>query len=255
MSTLTDALRAAAMIGPYFALETEPAGDGWRPLSELRDDPAVLRTRVEQARRTLAHNAGADLDAVEHRVAASIYFLGVAARLVSAPVAMAALAGVVPVLTMDTVCWHPDGSPLPLALIGPAAHQVGAAEELATLLFDDVITPCVAPLADAVQYEFRLSRQVVWGNVASALAGAAAMISAVRPAAIEQTSPLLERLLGMGQLAGAGMSLPGTSAAGPRFRRNNCCLYYRIPGGGMCGDCVLRVTPDAPPSATSSALR
>ncbi|TDD91462.1 hypothetical protein E1293_02390 [Actinomadura darangshiensis] len=21
--------------------------------------------------------------------------------------------------------------------------------------------------------------------------------------------------------------------------RNNCCLYYRVPGGGMCGDCGL----------------
>ncbi|TDC62491.1 hypothetical protein E1200_25580, partial [Actinomadura sp. GC306] len=21
--------------------------------------------------------------------------------------------------------------------------------------------------------------------------------------------------------------------------RSNCCLYYRVPGGGMCGDCGL----------------
>ncbi len=24
------------------------------------------------------------------------------------------------------------------------------------------------------------------------------------------------------------------------FRRRSCCLYYRVPGGGICGDCVLR---------------
>ncbi|TDC76951.1 ferric iron reductase, partial [Actinomadura sp. 7K507] len=24
------------------------------------------------------------------------------------------------------------------------------------------------------------------------------------------------------------------------FVRHNCCLYYRVPGGGMCGDCGLR---------------
>ena len=23
------------------------------------------------------------------------------------------------------------------------------------------------------------------------------------------------------------------------FRRRSCCLYYRVPGGGICGDCVL----------------
>jgi ferric iron reductase protein FhuF len=24
-----------------------------------------------------------------------------------------------------------------------------------------------------------------------------------------------------------------------RFVRASCCLFYRIPGGGLCGDCVL----------------
>ena len=23
------------------------------------------------------------------------------------------------------------------------------------------------------------------------------------------------------------------------FRRHSCCLYHRVPGGGLCGDCVL----------------
>ncbi|MEU9111287.1 (2Fe-2S)-binding protein [Streptomyces sp. NPDC048483] len=23
------------------------------------------------------------------------------------------------------------------------------------------------------------------------------------------------------------------------YRRRNCCLYYRVPGMGTCGDCVL----------------
>ncbi|MGG7569367.1 (2Fe-2S)-binding protein [Streptomyces sirii] len=26
----------------------------------------------------------------------------------------------------------------------------------------------------------------------------------------------------------------------PAFSRRSCCLYYRAPGGGLCGDCVLR---------------
>ncbi|MFD2121439.1 (2Fe-2S)-binding protein [Streptomyces cirratus] len=27
---------------------------------------------------------------------------------------------------------------------------------------------------------------------------------------------------------------------GVAFTRRSCCLYYRVPGGGLCGDCVLR---------------
>ncbi|MGH3410268.1 MAG: (2Fe-2S)-binding protein [Streptosporangiaceae bacterium] len=27
------------------------------------------------------------------------------------------------------------------------------------------------------------------------------------------------------------------------FRRHSCCLYYRLPGGGLCGDCALAAPP------------
>ena len=36
--------------------------------------------------------------------------------------------------------------------------------------------------------------------------------------------------------------LSDTGTLGPDgegFRRRSCCLYYRVPGGGLCGDCVL----------------
>ncbi|MFV2120727.1 (2Fe-2S)-binding protein, partial [Streptomyces sp. Act-28] len=35
---------------------------------------------------------------------------------------------------------------------------------------------------------------------------------------------------------------------GPALRRRTCCLYYRCPGGGLCGDCVF----DAPPRSTAA---
>ncbi|WP_250213408.1 (2Fe-2S)-binding protein [Acrocarpospora catenulata] len=38
----------------------------------------------------------------------------------------------------------------------------------------------------------------------------------------------LGRLRGTGRFAGE-----------PFFVRRSCCLYYRVPGGGTCGDCVL----------------
>jgi hypothetical protein len=42
------------------------------------------------------------------------------------------------------------------------------------------------------------------------------------------------------------------------FRRRSCCLYYRIPGGGRCGDCALDRAPtatvrSATPAGTTSA--
>ncbi|WP_350325223.1 (2Fe-2S)-binding protein [Streptomyces katrae] len=42
-----------------------------------------------------------------------------------------------------------------------------------------------------------------------------------------------------GALAGTGSFVhePGLGVA---FVRRSCCLYYRVPGGGLCGDCVLR---------------
>ncbi|MGI5249917.1 (2Fe-2S)-binding protein [Actinacidiphila glaucinigra] len=35
-----------------------------------------------------------------------------------------------------------------------------------------------------------------------------------------------------------GLRLTGPGA--PAYVRRSCCLYYRVPGGGLCGDCALR---------------
>ena len=45
-------------------------------------------------------------------------------------------------------------------------------------------------------------------------------------------------LLGTGMLAGSG------AITGPHlgFRRRSCCLFYRIPGRSVCGDCVFDST-------------
>ena len=52
---------------------------------------------------------------------------------------------------------------------------------------------------------------------------------------------LAERLLTTPPLdATAALRAPEPPDAGWTFRRRSCCLYYRVPGGGVCGDCVLR---------------
>jgi hypothetical protein len=82
-----------------------------------------------------------------------------------------------------------------------------------------------------------VSRRVLWGNVASAVSGAAAMIAATRPELAAEAGPVSSAVLGFPALAG---SYDGQPLAG--FRRRSCCLIYRLagpPGAQYCGDCVL----------------
>ncbi|ETB34971.1 hypothetical protein N602_27770, partial [Mycobacterium avium subsp. hominissuis 10-5606] len=53
----------------------------------------------------------------------------------------------------------------------------------------------------------------------------------LRSAIVETTLALLDT----GIMSGAG------TVTGPPldFRRASCCLFYRLPGGSVCGDCVL----------------
>jgi ferric iron reductase protein FhuF len=92
------------------------------------------------------------------------------------------------------------------------------------LLGRNVIRTVVAPLVDAVR---GVSARVLWGNVASAFGGAMVMLGTERATAI------MESLLSKGILAGTGRL---TSHG---FVRNSCCLFYRIPDGGTCADCIL----------------
>lgn len=229
---MTSALRAAADVSPYFAVELTADGDGWLPLNALIDD--VLDERVATARALLAERAGGPVD---ERVTASIYFLGVAARLLAPALGAAVLADTVPAFTPVDVYWRRvAGGPMPLAVTSYDTLTATDVHTLADLLHEHVIDTVIAPLAAAVRHQFGVSPHVLWGNVASAAAGAAAMLGTA--AAVEVTDALLTR----GPLTSMGGYADG------RFRRNNCCLFYRIPGAGTCGDCVLRPAPAAPPS-------
>lgn len=221
------ALAAAAQLGPYFAWLPEREADGtdWRPLSDLLE-PAVVAERVAHGRRVLTRLSGADPDEVSERVAASTVFLGLASRLVSPLLAAAALTGVLPVAGPDRLRWRAVGSgPLPIAY-GEMEAREGTAGALHRVAIHDLVAPVLA----VFRRRFVLSPHVLWGNVASALGGAATMI------ADDRATSLVSELLAVPPLAGMA-----TVHRQPRWflRRRNCCLYYRIPGGGTCGDCVL----------------
>ncbi|MCM4076105.1 (2Fe-2S)-binding protein [Paractinoplanes hotanensis] len=231
------ALRAAARLGPYFAWQPLDAEPGWRPFGELLD-PAVVAERVEAGRRVLLRMSGLRRDEIGERVVASTIFLGLASRLVSPVLAAAALTGLVPLADPGRLWWRPvESGPMPIAYDGLGAAAGSGHDRTA-------IDQLVRPMLEVFRHRFVLSPQVLWGNVASALGGAVGMIAGNAPGrAAERAATIVTGLLAEPPLAGmATLHRPDPHRARWFLVRDNCCLYYRIPGGGTCGDCVL--TPE-----------
>jgi hypothetical protein len=216
-------LAEAASVGPYFTTSKWAADEGWRPLSELFDGCGALDDRVEHAQRVLEMMSGSS---VECRVAASTVHLGLAARLLSAPLATAVVAGVLPDWSVATLWWQPvPGGPMPLA-----ADSTPTVAASAATFHEVVVSGLLSPLSAEFEHRFHVSDRVLWGNVASGLGGAAKMLRIARPEDGEAAFAFRDAVLGMGRLDGTVDDL-GV--------RRSCCLYYRVPGGGYCGDCAL----------------
>jgi hypothetical protein len=233
---VASALAEAARVGPFFAWHGLPAApDGWRPLTDL-DDPGVVAERVRVARAALLERLVLAPEDVPVRVVASVVFLGWAARLVSAPLAAVSVAGVLPVPRRDRLWWRPvAGGPQPVGWSEIDGAAAGDTDDVAAAFAEGILGRLVVPLLTVFEDRFRLSPKVLYGNVASALGGAVAVLRGARPDRSDRAGRVLEALLADGPLAGSA------SVRRPQWtlRRNNCCLYYRIPGGGYCGDCVL----------------
>ncbi|MFJ9443591.1 (2Fe-2S)-binding protein [Kitasatospora sp. NPDC101235] len=220
-------------VGPYFALDTSPAGPppaGFRPLAELYgtgpDAPLAARLRV------VARRLGTD----EPRVAASILHLGLAARFWSVGLGSAVLLGTVPTLEH---AWMRIPDQGPLDLWTPPEPARPAAGTLADQLHEAVLLGWLERLAAAVRAVAPLSPRLLLGNAASALAGTLRVLDAHAPGAARA---LAAELLDRPPLAGSGTLRTGPS--GTAFRRNSCCLYYRAgPGAGLCGDCCFSTPP------------
>lgn len=224
-------------LGPYFAVHHHPAGavvPPWLTFADLIEDPAVLRDRVDAIRHGLATMGGLPDDAIETRVAASVAQLGITSRLVSPALAVAAGTGIVLGLEPGETWWQPvPGGPVPVSIRVPQA-RAPAPDAVAGLA--GLLDGPVRALADAFA-RLSVSRRTVWGNVASAVHGAAAVLDRERPEWTERTHGLIAALRRREPLAGTG----DVDARG-RFRRRSCCLIYRAApdrSGPLCGDCVL----------------
>jgi hypothetical protein len=239
------ALRAVAELGPYFTWQSWDGAGDWQPLTTLRD-PEVIAERVAIGRRTLLRMSGLAPGAIPERVVASIVFLGLASRLLSAPLAAASVAGALPAPMPEDMWWRPaESGPIPIAVRDQPA--TGCAERDAETVADGMtrsaVHGLVEPVLTAVRTRFAVSPQVLWGNVASALGGAAGMIADAAPARAARSAAIVDAMLRRPPLAGTARLVRPDPARNRWFLvRHNCCLYYRIPGGGYCGDCVL--TPD-----------
>jgi len=235
-------LTAAAAIGPYFGWDRWAGGAGWRPFTDLLTDD-VAAERVDAARSLLCTTFGLARGAVPVRVVASVTSLGIASRLLSPPLGAAVVGGVLPLAGRGDLWWRPvAGGPWPIAYAGVdglPCDDLDAAAIAAALVGDPVTA-----LVEAFRRRFRLSPHVLWGNVASALAGAAGVLADTSPAHAERAAAIVAHALSRPPLAGTGTLVRPDPSRPRRFLvRRNCCLYYRIPGGGTCGDCVL--TPPA----------
>ncbi|MGN9777709.1 (2Fe-2S)-binding protein [Micromonospora sp. H33] len=113
-------------------------------------------------------------------------------------------------------------------------------ETVAAQFAEQFVAGVAAPVFAVFAEQYRLSEKVLWGNVGSALGGAVHMLTTVRPELANRTADLAELVLAVSPLLGTGR-LEHPNPRQPRrfFVRRSCCLFYRIPGGGTCGDCVL----------------
>jgi ferric iron reductase protein FhuF len=217
-------LGEVAALGPFFEIRTDEAEEvdpTWRRLPELDAGRLLGLTEL------YAERLGTD----EPRVAASILFQGLASRLWSPVVAAAAL-GVVPDLSGLHWRWAP-GAPIALWLAEPKGWRVPDPVVAADLVHREVVERQLMPLRDVMRGFVQLADGLMWGNAASALAGAL-RAGALRLELAAPVRTLVDELFTREPLAGTG------TFDRRGFVRRSCCLYYRVPPGGeMCGDCAL----------------
>lgn len=202
----------------------------WLSLVELADDPVAVRSRISAVAGALAASAGLPIEAIELRVAGSLAHLGIAARLLSPVIAAAVHSGRLGIVDLEQVWWQPKlGGPFPLSL--PTECDSAPLSGLPIWLSDGPVGALVAAFAGAAS----VSRELLWGNVASVLIGALDQLDR-RGTANEGVERVRSEVLSMQPLRDK------ISATSRGWRRASCCLLYRISStvpAPICGDCMF----------------
>jgi iron complex transport system ATP-binding protein len=220
------AVRRAGAVNPLFALGTGYAGPGWRPAADLAD-PGVTAGLIGEVGQAYGDPAA--------RIAASMVVLGYSARLVAPTMATLLRDDLLLDATPGEVCWrYAAGHGFQLRLPEPSGTRYGP---LLDRWCHDVLDDHLGTLIRSVQAVVPVATGLLWGNVASSLAGALRSLASAAAVPPQTCYEAGSALLRHGPLRGSGQL---TLRAGElRFVRRSCCLYYQLPGGGMCGDCPL----------------
>ncbi|MFE9612412.1 (2Fe-2S)-binding protein [Streptomyces sp. NPDC006012] len=240
LPTLADAYDLASPGDVTMPGDVTRPGGATRPEDATRPDaygsPLALRVGVVARR----------LRASEPRVCASITQQGLAARLWSVALGCAALYGGVPDLDPRLLRWDPDAAaPDDLWLT-----EVRALPATAAVLAETVLHGHLRPLGEALRARYGTAAGLLWGNAGAALAGAARELDrwargSGRGDVADRARALTAELFAHPPLSATGIF------SGTAFRRRSCCLYYRVPGGGICGDCCFTRPPRPAPPAVS----
>jgi hypothetical protein len=217
--------------GPLPTLASACANPRSGTSGEVYADPITFRVQ----------KVAESIRAPEVRVAASVAQQGLAARFWSIALGAAALCGRLPDLDPELLRWDPDaGAPDDLWLTEVRARPV-------TDLDAVVRAGLLVPLNAALRSRHRVPPGLLWGNAGSALAGTVRQLD--RWALVHGRPDVGERARTLAGKLFAHPDLSGT--LDPRtLRRRSCCLYYRVPGGGVCGDCCFDSPPRPAPRRT-----
>ncbi|MCY9783764.1 (2Fe-2S)-binding protein [Nocardiopsis sp. EMB25] len=231
-------LAEVGRINMLFRLEREAPGPRWRALDGSGASERVIAAEVDRVRAQLAAMSGQGPEDVEWRVAASILHQGLATRLLSPVLAAGLCHGVL----LDAARFHHDpGREGPVVLRTDQEYaETAPVGELADWVEETVVAGVMGRIAHVLPKVGRVAPGLLRGNTAAALAGSVRALGADRPSVRPAAEELARTLLARPPLSGTG-GYTGTDAEGLAvFRRTTCCLYYRLPGYGMCGDCALR---------------
>lgn len=155
------------------------------------------------------------------RVGESAVVMGVASRLWALLVVPAARDRLL--IDPAAICARDDDGAVVLGVREMAGRRDPTNDDV-----DGVLLAVLGPVVAALD----LAPRVLWGNVAASLH------AVPRVFGVPETAPLVADLLSRAPLAGEL-----DEVGGGRARRRTCCLFYLVPGAGLCGDCVLDAVP------------
>jgi ferric iron reductase protein FhuF len=221
------AIHRAGRDNPLLGIGTGTGSGDSLPSSDLCPGPA---SRLVDA-------VGAWAGASERRVAGSLVVLGYSARLVGPTIATMVGDQILLDVRPHKVRYSfQPGFGFALTLPDPTGWRA-TPEALRQRWCHDVIDGHLRALIDAVRVTAPAAAGLLWGNVASGVAGALHSVAQAGTVPVGDCHALGSALLAHGPLSGSGTLNIHNGQL--QFTRRSCCLIYRLDGGGMCGDCAL----------------